>query len=213
MAIAASPEAPGLGKAAALPRLAWLGFVWLAVYVPAYAWAYGLANFLFLCNIGVMLTAVGLIVSSRLLLSSQAVAAPVIALAWGLDAGWRLVSGHHLYGGTEYMWDASLPAFTRALSLYHVFWPLLLFACLRRGGYDRRGWSLQATIAAGALAASRLATPAADNINFAFRDPFFHRQLGPAPLHLACVWLALAGIAYGLTHLALRRALRPPPVD
>jgi hypothetical protein len=206
MSLLASTAAPGFAAERTLPRLAWLGIAWLAIYVPAYASAYGLANFLFLCNLGVMITAVGLIAGSRLLVASQAVAAPVIAIAWGLDAGWRLLFGHHLFGGTEYMWDASLPHFTRLLSLYHLLWPLLLLYCLRRSGYDRRGWPLQAAIAATAIVAARLFTSTAENINFAFSDPFFHRQLGPAPLHLLLVWLALAGVAYGITHLALRRA-------
>ncbi len=188
----------------------WLGVLWLAVYLPSYAWAYGWANFLFLCNLGVILSAIGLISQKRLLISSQAIAAPVIGLAWGLDAGWRLVSGRHLFGGTEYMWDASLPLFTRLLSLYHVVWPLLLLYWLWRLGYDRRAWALQAAIAALAILAARLFTTPQENINFAFRDPFFQRQLGPAAVHLACVWLGLAGIAYGVTHLCLRRGFAPP---
>lgn len=184
-----------------------LGPLWLAVYLPAYALTYGGANFLFLCNLGVILTALALAFESRLLLSSQAVASPIIGLAWSLDAGWRLFTGTHLFGGTEYMWDAGLPVFTRLLSLYHVFWPLLVVATVGRLGYDRRGWGLQAGIAALAVVAARLFTAPADNINFAFHDPFLQRQLGPAPMHLVLVWLALAGIAYGATHLALRRAL------
>ena len=193
-----------------LPQLAWLGIAWLAIYVPAYSRAYGLANFLFLCNLGVMITAVGFILGNRLLVSSQAIAAPVIGIAWGLDAGWRVVTGHHLFGGTEYMWDATLPLLTRLLSLYHVLWPLLLLVCARRAGYDRRGWRLQAGIAAAALVASRLLTRPEENVNFAFHDPFFHRQLGPAPLHLLLVWVALAGVAYGLTHALLRRFTASP---
>ena len=94
---------------ARFPRLRWFGIVWLLVYLPVYASAYGLRNFLFLCNVGVILTAVGLIVRSRLLVSSQAIAAPVIALAWALDAGWKLATGAFLYGGTAYMWDPAFP--------------------------------------------------------------------------------------------------------
>ena len=47
---------------ARFPRLRWFGIVWLLVYLPVYASAYGLRNFLFLCNIGVILTAVALVV-------------------------------------------------------------------------------------------------------------------------------------------------------
>ncbi|MEO7975220.1 MAG: hypothetical protein ABIU84_16690, partial [Thermoanaerobaculia bacterium] len=68
------------------PRLRWLGLAWLAVYLPTYAISYGFTNFLFLCNLGVILTAAALFLENRLVLSSQAVAAPVIGLAWALDA-------------------------------------------------------------------------------------------------------------------------------
>ena len=51
----------------------WIAALWLLIYLPAYSAAYGLTNFLFLCNLGVILTALGLWFPSRLLLSSQAV--------------------------------------------------------------------------------------------------------------------------------------------
>ncbi len=193
-----------MGGSHLFPRLRWLGLAWLAVYLPTYALAYGFTNFLFLCNLGVMLTAMALFFDSRLVLSSQAVAAPVIGLAWAVDAGWRLFSGHHLYGGTEYMWDPQYPLFPRLLSLYHLAWPILVVALVRRVGYDRRGWALQAGIAGAALIVCRLFTSPAENINFAFVDPVFGKAFAPAPLHLAIVFGTLAGVAYGLTHLALR---------
>lgn len=193
-------------SAVRFPRLGWLGALWLLVYLPVYQSAYGALNFLFLCNVGVILTAIGLIARSRLLLSSQAVAAPIIALAWVIDAAWKLASGDFLYGATAYMWDPAFPLFARLLSLYHIGWPLLLWWVLRRIGYDPRGWPLQAGIAALAILAGRLWVPAADNVNFAWIDPFFGRQLGPAPLHLLICWGLLSVVAYGATHWALRRA-------
>lgn len=191
---------------ARFPRLGWLGALWLLVYLPTYQSVYGTLNFLFLCNIGVILTAIGLIVRSRLLLSSQAVAAPVIAFAWSIDVIWKLVTGGHLYGATAYLWDPTYPLFARLLSLYHLGWPLLLWWILRHIGYDPRGWSLQAGIAALAILAGRNLVPAADNVNFAWVDPFFGRQLGPAPLHLLICWGLLSVVAYGATHWGLRRA-------
>ncbi len=188
-----------------MPRWGWLGALWLLVYLPIYQSAYGALNFLFLCNIGVILTALALIVRSRLLVSSQAVAAPVIALAWLVDVAWKLFTGEFLYGGTSYMWDPQYPLPARLLSLYHVAWPLLLWAVLRRTGYDPRGWPLQAVIAALAMLAGRWLAPAADNVNFAWTDPFFGRQLGPPAMHLLVCWAVLAGVAYGATHRALRR--------
>lgn len=188
------------------PRMRWLALAWLAVYVPAYAWAYPLWNFLFLCNLGVVLTCLGFWLGSRLLLSSQAVASPVIGLAWTLDVAWKLATGDFLFGGTEYMWDSQYPLFTRVLSLYHVFWPLIVLATIRRIGYDRRGWPLQSAIAATFLVVARLTTPAVENVNFAFRDPFWGMQFGPAPVHLLIVAAILAGVVYGITHRLLARA-------
>lgn len=192
-----------------MPRWGWLGALWLLIYLPVYQSAYGALNFLFLCNIGVILTAFALIARNRLLMSSQAVAAPVIALAWGIDAGWKLLTGDFLFGGTSYMWDPQYPLPARLLSLYHVFWPLLLWAVLRRTGYDPRGWALQAVIAALAMLAGRWLAPAADNVNFAWADPFLGRQLGPPAVHLLVCWTVLAGVAYGATHWALMRVFRP----
>lgn len=192
------------------PGLRWLAVAWLAVYLPSYSLAYGFWNFLFLCNLGVVLTAVALIAGSRLLVSSQAVGAPVIGLAWSLDAGWRLLSGDFLFGATAYMWDPQYPFFTRLLSLYHVAWPVLVVACVRKAGYDRRGWPLQTAIAAAGIVVARWLTAPADNVNFAFRDPLFGVQIGPAAVHVAVVLAVLGGIGYGLTHTILRRAFGGP---
>lgn len=188
------------------PGLRWLGVVWLAVYLPSYGMAYSLWNFLFLCNIGVILTALALIAGSRLLLSSQAVGAPVIGIAWSLDAGWRVATGSFLYGATAYMWDPQYPLFTRLISLYHVAWPIVLVLWVRKAGYDRRGWPLQVAIAAVGLLVARGFTAPEDNVNFAFRDPFAGVQIGPAPVHVLTVLAGLGGIGYGLTHLMLDRA-------
>ena len=188
------------------PGLRIAALAWLAVYLPSYAFAYGLRNFLFLCNLGILLTAVAIWRGDRLLLSSQAVAAPVIGLAWTLDAGWRVATGAHLFGGTEYMWDPQYPLFTRLLSLYHVGWPILVVVLVVRHGFDRRGWPLQAAIAGAVLVVCRLFTPPVENINFAFVDPIFGRAFEPAALHLAIVLASLAGVAYGATHFALRAA-------
>lgn len=209
-----SAELPAIGAPMGdprpFPRLRWLVIAWLAVYLPSYTLTYGLTNFLFLCNVGVILTALGIWRGSALLLSGQALSALVVCAGWWLDAGVRLLSGRHLLGVTAYMWDPRYPLFTRMLSLYHVAWPILLLVCLRRVGYDRRGYALQAGIAGAVLVASRLAGPGA-NINFSWSDPFFGRSLGPAPVHLLATWLGLI-VVYGLTHRLLL-ALGPAEAD
>ena len=181
----------------------------LAVYVPAYAIAYGFANFLFLCNLSVILAAAGILWASPLLVSSQALAATAVGAAWALDAGSRLLVGRHLFGGTEYMWDPRWPAFTRALSLYHVALPVVLAWALRKLGYDRRALILQSSIAVtGVLVGRSLGAEA--NVNYAFADPFFKRALGPAPVHVAVTAAALVLVAYLPLHVAALRLLPAP---
>ncbi len=184
------------------PMLRWAALLWLAVWVPAYWSVWGWPNFLHLCDIAVVLTSIGVWRGSAILLSSQAVNSLVADLAWCLDAAWRLLLGRHLVGGTEYMWDARFPLWVRLLSLFHVFLPVLLVWSLRRVGYDRRGWLLQSVIAAVLLVLSRLIGPAL-NINYAFRDPLFHRSWGPAPVHLAIMLLGIVAITYWPVHLVL----------
>ncbi len=193
-----APAAP-----AAFPVVRWLAVAWLLVWATAYARGWGLANFLHLCDLAVVLTCVGLWRGSPLLLSSQALSSLVVDVAWDIDLAWRLATGRHLIGGTEYMFDPRFPLALRMLSLFHVVLPVLLVWAVRRVGYDRRGFALQAAIAVLAVAAARLA-PAAANINYAHADPFFGRQWGPAPVHVAVIVAPLVLALYWPTHRALR---------
>jgi hypothetical protein len=182
----------------------WGALAWLAVWVPAYWHAWGPANFLHLCDLAVILSCIGLWTTNSLLLASQAVSSIVVDFLWMADAASTVFSKHPLIGGTEYLLDAHVALWIRLLSSFHVVLPLLLLWALWRTGYDRRAWSLQTTIVVLTFIASRFTNPAA-NINYAFRDPFWHRQLGPAPVHVALSILAMALVVYLPTHLILLR--------
>jgi hypothetical protein len=196
-------------SAAAFPRLRWAALAGMAVYLPAYTYAYGLANFLFLCNLSVILTAIGIWTGSRLVLSSQAVGLLGVGTVWTADFLGRLLAGEHLVGGTEYMWDPRWPLGTRAMSLYHVVLPVLLVWALRRLGYDRRGWALQSAIAVLGVGLGRVFGPAA-NVNHAFVDPILKRAWGGAVTHVAVVAGALVLVVYPLTHAVLLLMLPAP---
>jgi hypothetical protein len=191
------------------PVLRWAALAFVLVLVPAYAAAYGPANFAFLCNLSLFLTTIGLFTGSRLLLSSQAVGLLAIAAVWTLDLALRVLLGRHLIGGTEYMWDTRFPLGTRLLSFYHVAFAAVLLYALRRLGYDRRGYLLQCAIAVVAVVAGRLLGPAA-NVNHAFVDPVFRRAWGGAASNVAVIAGVLVLVVYPITHLALARAFRRP---
>jgi hypothetical protein len=180
------------------------GLIWFAIWLPTYWHNWGAENFLHVCDITVILTCAGLFWSNALLLSSQAAATIVPDLLWDIDAASRLFSGHNLLGGTEYMWDPHYALWVRLLSLFHIFWPILLLWAVARTGYDRRGFALQSAIAAVAIIASRFANPSL-NINYAFSNPLTHRSWGPTPVHLALIWAGLVVVIYLPTHLVLAK--------
>jgi hypothetical protein len=193
------------------PWIRWAVLVWLAIWIPAYWRTWGAANFIHLCDIAVILACAGVWTNSALLISSQAVSSLLVDAAWMLDAGWRLVRGRALLGGADYLFDVHYPLWVRLLTLFHVVMPVLLLWALRRTGYDRRGWALQCAIALPLFVAARFTDPA-ENINYAFIDPFIHRQWGPAPIHVLISWLFIAFVVYLPTHLFLRRLFPTPQV-
>jgi hypothetical protein len=186
-----------------------MAILWLVIWIPTYWRTWGASNFVQLCDIAVILTCLGICSNSALLISSQAVSSLLVDLAWAVDATWRLLLGHHLTGGTEYLFDGHYLLWVRLLSLFHLAMPALLLWALHRVGYDSRGLALQCLIAFFAFAAARFTNPA-KNMNFAFTDPFLHRAWGPAPIHVAVSILFMLIAVYLPTHLALRRLFTPP---
>ncbi|MGH9740292.1 MAG: hypothetical protein ACRD4X_17150 [Candidatus Acidiferrales bacterium] len=187
----------------------WGALAWLALWIPVYWHAWGAANFVHLCDIAVILTCVGLWTDNALLISSQAVSSLLVDAMWAVDAAGAAANGHHIFGGTEYLFDPSHALWVRLLSVYHVAMIVVLLWALRRTGYDRRGWALQAWIVAGAFVAARF-TPAAQNSNFAYRLPVVNRPFGPAPVHVAVSILFMIFVVYWPTHWALKKLFVRP---
>ncbi|MGB9465147.1 MAG: hypothetical protein WBR10_08550 [Candidatus Acidiferrum sp.] len=194
---------------ATFPVLRWFSLLWIAVWFPAYFRVWGWANLLHLCDVAVILTFVGIWWANPLLLSSQAVSSLAAGIFWMSDVGWRLVTGRFLVGGTDYMWDARYPLWVRLLSTFHIGLPLVLLWTLRRVGYDRRALGLQAAIAAVLLIVSRFLSVEL-NMNYAHRDPIFHRAWAPSPVHLAMIFIPLIVLIYWPTHLLLNWLFRMP---
>lgn len=187
--------------------LRWGSVIWLAVWIPAYWRTWGAVNFLHFCDIAVLLTCAGFIFDSTLLISSQAVASLLVDAMWIADVSWKILFGRYLVGGAEYMFDSHYALWVRLLSLFHVAMPVLLLWAIWRYGYDRRGLLLQLAIAFVAFVASRFTNPLL-NMNYAFTDPFFHRQWGPAPAHVLVIFAFMLFVVYLPAHFALIRFAR-----
>jgi hypothetical protein len=176
--------------------------VWLIAWAPLYWKQYGLQNFLFFCDIGNLLIGLGLWLESPLIFSWQACGLLLFQTLYVIDLSGALLTGRHLIGGTEYMFDPGVPLMVRLLSLFHVVMPPLLLWGIWRLGYDRRGWKCQTLMTWIVIPLNHFWRPEHD-VNWA-RGPFFREQhLMPGPLYLLGYLIVVPLLIYYPTHLLL----------
>lgn len=181
-------------------KVAWTA--WLVVWAPVYWRQYGAQNFLYFCDLGNLLIAVGLWFESRLTLSWQAVGLLVFQSLYALDLVGAVLFGHHIIGGTEYMFDPKVPLFVRLLGLYHLVVPPLLLWSVRRVGYDGRAWKWQ-TLTCWVLVPINFFWRPEYNVNWA-RGLGHEQHVVPGWLYLAAYLIVVPMVVYWPTHWALR---------
>jgi hypothetical protein len=187
--------------------------VWLLVWIPFYWHQYGAQNFLYYCDLGNFFIAAALWLESPLLFSWQACGLLLFQTLYSIDLIGTLLSGKHIIGGTEYMFDPHVPLPMRLLSLFHIVVPPLLLWAIWRLGYDSRGWKYQTLTAWVVVPINYFWRPQYD-VNWA-RGPFFHEQhLVPGFVYLLFYLMAVPVVVYWPTHLFLqwwarRQALHP----
>ncbi len=124
--------------ASRVPLLVKIGYsAYMALLVPIYLHYYGPTNFLYICDVALILTLIGIWPENSLLISMSCVGILVPQMAWVVDLLANL-AGVSLTGVTDYMFDASHSLFLRLLSLYHAWLPFLLIYLVAKVGYDRR---------------------------------------------------------------------------
>jgi hypothetical protein len=184
--------------------LLWLTLVYgLAVPVIAviYWRAYGPTNFLWLSDIGLALTLAALLSGNRLLASMAAVGVLALELAWTIDflfAG-RLVSI------AAYMFDAKLPLYLRAISLFHLALPPTLLFLVYEFGYDPRALIYQTLLTWAVLIVTYLTTDPAKNINWVFGPGSKPQHVLPPLLYLGLEMAIIPVCVFLPTHLLLER--------
>jgi hypothetical protein len=191
-----------MDPAAAIPlwvKLAATAFV--AVLVPVYWRIYGPGNFLWFSDIALFTTVAALWLESPLLASMMVLAIGLPETAWNLDFFWRLATRRGLFGMADYMFDAGIPRFVRALSLFHVWMPALLLWMIAWLGYDRRAWVFQSLVALVVFPLSRAVTPPAENVNWVHGP-------GSAPKPRGWLWVGFlvaffSLVVYSLTHVLM----------
>src|SRR5207247_7196583 len=81
----------------------------VCVLVPYYWTTYTPWNFLYFCDLALLITCVALWLESPFLTSTQAVGIVLPQMLWVADFGARLVAGVHLSGMTWYLLDPEIP--------------------------------------------------------------------------------------------------------
>ena len=188
--------------------------LFVAVLIPVYWVNYGPTNFLYFCDIALLITLYGMCTERPLPVSMAAVGILVPQALWCVDFAWQFVAPHS--GMTAYMFDAHKSLFLRGLSLSHGWLPFLLVFLVMRLGYDRRAlkhW----TVLAWALclvayfflppAGAQLADPNTPlNVDYVFgMDDTKPQTWMPPGVYLGVWMLVLLVLAYVPAHLILNR--------
>jgi hypothetical protein len=151
------PAFPAGGKIPLWLKGLYTAFV--AVLVPVYLMEYGPTNFLYFCDVALLMTVVAIWREDALWASMAAVGILMPQLLWMVDFLGGLV-GMHPVGMTAYMFDTKYSLFARGLSFFHFWLPILLVYLVWRLGYDRRAFARWMLLAWALLAVCYFCMPA-----------------------------------------------------
>jgi hypothetical protein len=191
-------------------KLAYTAF--MAVLIPVYWHYYGPTNFLYFCDMALIISLTGIWLESPLLISMCAVGILIPQAVWVIDflSG---AFGHKLTGMTDYMFNPTSSLFLRGLSLFHGWLPFMLLYLVWKLGYDRRGLAAWTALAWALLLVCFFFMPPPRpnpgltpvNINYVWGMNDTTAQTWVSPyLWLAGLMLGLP-LVFALTHLLLAR--------
>jgi hypothetical protein len=187
----------------------------MATLIPVYWYYYGPTNFIYFCDVALILTLVAIWPENAFLVSMCAVGIIVPQALWVADFCAN-AAGFPLLGMTDYMFDSNRSLFLRLLSSFHGWLPFLLLFLVWKVGYDRRAfWSWTALAWVLLFVSFYLLPPpgphaglAPVNVNYVWgmRDDAAQTFVPPY------VWFAgqligLPLVAYAPTHFVLARIM------
>ena len=192
-------------------KLAYTAF--MALLIPVYWYHYGATNFLYFCDVALIITLIGIWREHPLLVSMPAVGILAPQILWTADYLGHFV-GLPINGMTAYMFDASKSQLLRGLSLFHGWLPFLLLVLVHRIGYDRRAFLAWTVLAWSLMLLCYVALPGPMpnpgntpvNINYVHGMSDTTAQTWMHPLlWLMTLMLALPAVLFAPVHLALAR--------
>lgn len=193
-------------------KLALTAFV--AVLVPYYWMEYGPTNFLYYCDVALILALAAAWTERPLFASMAAVGITIPQIFWQVDFLGQL-AGLPVTGMTNYMFDPGISLFARGLSFFHFWLPLLLIYFVWRLGYDRRAFAGWTILAWGLMLICFFALPPAGaelafpnqprNVNYVFGMDDAQAQTWMSPwTWLTLLLVGLPSLIFLPTHGALK---------
>jgi hypothetical protein len=178
---------------------------YVTVVIPAYWRHYGFGNFLWFSDLALIGMVPALWWEDRRLTSTLALSALLPEAPWNIGYFTRLFTGRELFGLSHYMFDPKKPYWLRALSLFHVWLPLLLLWSVKRLGYDRRAYQTQLVVGETVLLASCVLTRPEDNVNWVYGPGARPQERIPRGLYLCGVVVFFALGVWWPAHRILER--------
>lgn len=199
-------------------KLVFTAFV--AVLVPFYLESYGPTNFLYFCDMALLMALVAIWTERSLWASMPAVGILVPQAIWCVDFMIGLFGGRWL-GMTDYMFDEKLTLLTRGLSFFHFWLPFLLLWMVWMLGYDRRAFFAWTILALVLLIVCWMWMPAPPapvgsenipvNINYVYGMSDKEPQSSMDPrAWFALLFVGLPALVFFPTHLMLKLVFPPP---
>ena len=195
-------------------KLAYTAF--MAVQIPVYLYRYGPTNFLYFCDIALLLTLAGIWLESPLLISMCAVGLLLPQAVWVVDFAANLL-GLPVTGMTNYMFERQRSLFLRGLSLFHGWLPFLLVYLVWQLGYDGRALIAWTALSCVVLPICYFLLPPSQpapgltpvNVNFVwgFNDNVAQTWMSPNAW-FALLLFGLPVAVYWPTHLLLSHVMK-----
>lgn len=188
-----------------LPLWLKIGYtIFVCVLIPVYWQHYGPGNFLWFSDIALLLAFAAIWLESPYLTSIAALAVLLLDIAWNLDFFAKLFTNTSITGLSAYMFNRETSLAIRALSLFHVVFPILLLWMLSRLGYDERAFLTQTLLAWIILPLSYFFTRRSENVNWAHGFGNKPVRWLPPPLHILVLMVLSPIVIYLPTHLLLK---------
>lgn len=178
--------------------------LFVALTVAVYSVKYRPGNFLWFSDIALLMTVPALWLESSLLAGMAAVGVLLPEVLWNVSYFGQLLTGRRVTGLTDYMFDPGRPLYLRAISLFHVFLPVMLLWMVDTLGYEPAALVAQTALALIVLPLCYVCTDPEDNVNWVFGPGVEAQKWMPPPVYLGLLMVGFPLLVYLPTHWLLQ---------